>query len=122
MRRMCSLSRIASSRARQSHFIGRASQPARLLLTSPRFLREAAFGLFWSAGLFANRPLLAYGPILCGLLSGLFLLAVVARALGLVVALFLIAGLSYSGPSCAGPGYRPLLTSAFGLASSLCFL
>ena len=40
-----------SIRARQSHFIGRASQPARLLLTSPRFLREAAFGLFWNAGL-----------------------------------------------------------------------
>jgi len=38
-------------RARQSHFIGRASQPARLLLTSPRFLREAAFGLLLNTGL-----------------------------------------------------------------------
>ena len=41
----------------------------------------------------ANRPLLTCGPILCGLLSGLVLLALAARGLGLVVALFLIAGL-----------------------------
>ena len=53
----------------------------------------------------ANRPLLTCGPILCGLLSGLVLLALLARGLGLVVALFLIRGaFLIRGPLARGLG------------------